>query len=206
MQIEAQTLVSKLLDQLTKIDKYGERRGAAFGLAGVVKGFGISCLKKYEIVIKLREAFADRISEKHREGALLAFECLCENLGILFEPYVIQMLPLLLVSFSDRVIAVREAAERAAHAMMSQLSPQGVKLVLPSLLKSIEHEDCQTKQGSLQLLGYMADHAPQQLYEYLADHVPEELSQYLLRIVPKLTEFHLYIKDNLILLLLTFDW
>lgn len=43
-----------------KSDKYGERRGAAFGLAGVVKGFGISCLKKHGIAATLREGLADR--------------------------------------------------------------------------------------------------------------------------------------------------
>ncbi|KAK4366473.1 hypothetical protein RND71_014353 [Anisodus tanguticus] len=60
-QEDAPSLVSRLLDQLMKSDKYGERRGAAFGLAGVVKGFGISCLKKYGIVAALHEGFADRL-------------------------------------------------------------------------------------------------------------------------------------------------
>ncbi|XAR48876.1 hypothetical protein NMG60_11031843 [Bertholletia excelsa] len=175
-QEDGPTLVSRLLDQLMKSDKYGERRGAAFGLAGVVKGFGISCLKKYGIVAALQSGLLDRNSAKCREGALLAFECLCENLGRLFEPYVIQMLPLLLVSFSDQVVAVREAAECAARAMMSQLTAQGVKLVLPSLLKGLEDKAWRTKQSSVQLLGSMAYCAPQQL------------SQCLPKIVPKLTE------------------
>ncbi|KAJ8770180.1 hypothetical protein K2173_011515 [Erythroxylum novogranatense] len=173
---EAPVLVSRLLDQLVKSDKYGERRGAAFGLSGVVEGFGISCLKKYGVISALREGLLDRNSAKCREGALLAFECLCEKLGKLFEPYVIQMLPLLLVSFSDQVVAVREAAECAARAMMSQLSAQGVKLVLPSLLKGLEDKAWRTKQSSVQLLGAMAYCAPQQL------------SQCLPKIVPKLTE------------------
>lgn len=175
-QEDAMALVSRLLDQLMKSDKYGERRGAAFGLAGVVRGFGLSCLKNYGIVAALRDGLADRNSAKRREGALLAFECLCEKLGRLFEPYVIQMLPMLLVSFSDQVVAVREAAECAARAMMSQLSAQGVKLVLPSLLKGLEDKAWRTKQSSVQLLGAMAYCAPQQL------------SQCLPKIVPKLTE------------------
>jgi len=117
-----------------------------------------------------------RNSAKAREGALFGFECLCDKLGRLFEPYVIQILPLLLVCFSDPVIAVREAAECSARPMMSHLIGQGVKLVLPSLLQGLEDKAWRTKQGSVQLLGAMAYCAPQQL------------SQCLPKIVPKLTE------------------
>ncbi|KAL9233413.1 hypothetical protein vseg_008420 [Gypsophila vaccaria] len=175
-QEDGQVLVSRLLSQMMKSDKYGERRGAAFGLAGAVKGFGICSLKKFGIATALREGLVDRASAKCREGALLGFECLCEKLGKLFEPYVIQMLPLLLVSFSDQVTAVREAAECAARAMMANLTAQGVKLILPSLLRGLEDKAWRTKQSSVQLLGAMAYCAPQQL------------SQCLPRIVPKLTE------------------
>ncbi|KAK9083066.1 hypothetical protein Scep_029537 [Stephania cephalantha] len=226
---EAQALVSRLLNQLMHSDKYGERRGAAFGLAGVVKGFGISCLKKNGIVVALQQGLEDsaavtevvdlcdeaavvlndlcdesmrssRIlpfitkhfyalnSAKAREGALLAFECLCENLGRVFEPYVDELqscyccFSCLKNAYSSdplyfrSVVAVREAAECAARAMMSQLSGPGVKLVLPSLLKGLEDKAWRTKQSSVQLLGAMAYCAPQQL------------SQCLPLIVPKLTE------------------
>ncbi|KAJ6858571.1 protein ILITYHIA-like [Populus alba x Populus x berolinensis] len=174
---DAPALVSRLLDQLMNSDKYGERRGAAFGLAGVVKGYGISCSKKYGITAAIRESLADRSSVKHREGAQLAFECFCETLGKLFEPFVCDSnVAVLLVSFSDQVVAVREAAECAARSMMSQLSAQGVKLVLPSILKGLEDKAWRTKQSSVQLLGALAYCAPQQL------------SQCLPTIVPKLTE------------------
>jgi len=60
-QDDAAALVNRLMDQMMKSEKYGERRGAAFGLAGLVKGFGISCLKKYRIVITLQESLAERL-------------------------------------------------------------------------------------------------------------------------------------------------
>ena len=59
--LEAAAGAGKLVDQMMKSEKYGERRGAAFGLAGLVKGFGISCLKKYRIVITLQESLAERL-------------------------------------------------------------------------------------------------------------------------------------------------
>ncbi|KAG7588786.1 HEAT type 2 [Arabidopsis suecica] len=59
-QEEAPALFLMLLDKLMKSDNYGERRGTAFGLAGVVMGFGISSLKKYGLIVTLQEALIDR--------------------------------------------------------------------------------------------------------------------------------------------------
>lgn len=48
-QDEGLALVTRLLDQMMKSERYGERRRAAFGLSGVVKGFGISFLKSIRL-------------------------------------------------------------------------------------------------------------------------------------------------------------
>jgi hypothetical protein len=80
---------------------YGLRRGAAYGVSGVVKGLGIASLKGFGVLEALKSMVEDKKDAQGREGALQAFECLCEKLGRLFEPYVIHILPLLLQCFGD---------------------------------------------------------------------------------------------------------
>ncbi|KAJ3090385.1 translational activator of GCN4 [Quaeritorhiza haematococci] len=165
-------LVNRLLDELFNAPKYGERRGAAYGLAGTAKGRGISSLKDFNIMTKLKEAIEDKKNPQKRQGALFAFEMLSFALGRLFEPYVIQILPLLLVCFGDSSKDVREATEDACRVIMSKLSGHCVKLVLPSLMKGLEDDKWRTKTGSIEVLGSMAFLAPKQLSMSLPQVVP----------------------------------
>ena len=164
--------VAALLETCLTGETYGDRRGAAYGLSGCVKGLGLSSLKSFGIMEALKGGVENKKDTNAREGALLAFECLSSKLGRLFEPYVIQILPMLLSSLGDGKVEVREAADTASRVIMSQLTAQGVKLVLPSLLGGAEEKQWRAKQGSIQLLGSMAYCAPKQLGSCLPQIVP----------------------------------
>ena len=110
-------LVQHFLTLLTTGEKYGLRRGAAFGIAGLVKGLGISALKRQGIMDALKAAVDTKSDVHAKEGGLMAVECLCSTLGRLFEPYIISVLPLLLAAFGDAKSEVRSCV-LAAHLLL----------------------------------------------------------------------------------------
>ncbi|EEB91651.1 hypothetical protein MPER_09959, partial [Moniliophthora perniciosa FA553] len=181
-------LVDSLFDDLLNSPKYGTRRGAAYGLAGVLKGTGIAGMKEFNVISRLRAATEDKKRYEPRQGVLFAFETMSTTLGRLFEPYIVYVLPLLLSSFGDATPDVREATQDAARVIMSHLSGYGVKLILPTLLSGLDEKQWRSKKGSIELLGMMAYCSPRQLSVSLPIVIP--------RLTGVLTDSHAQVRSS----------
>jgi HEAT repeat protein len=178
LQDSAEKLLRSCLDMCLTGEDYGDRRGGAYGIAGIIKGLKHTSLRKYPFLMEeLEKASANKNSEIARQGASLAFECLSLMLGRHFEPWVIKILQQILNGFGDSSANVRESTTDAAKAIMSQLSGNGVNVVLPVLLRSLDSNDKSSKwrmkTGAIELLGTMAFCQPEQLGQLLPTIVPK---------------------------------
>ncbi|KAF9886136.1 hypothetical protein FE257_011961 [Aspergillus nanangensis] len=164
--------VQEMMDQLLQSKKYATQRGAAYGLAGIVKGKGISTLREFRIMAHLQDATENKKEPHQRQGALLAYELLATILGRTFEPYVVRIVPQLLALFGDVNADVRDACLDAAKACFANLSSYGVKRILPTLLDGLDDTQWRSQKGACDLLGAMAYLDPQQLAASLPDIIP----------------------------------
>lgn len=164
--------VQSVLDELLQGKSYAARRGAAYGLAGIVSGKGVSILRENRILSMLKAAVDNKKDQNYRQGAFFAYELLSLILGRLFEPYVLQIVPQLLIGFGDATANVREACLDASKTCFSSLSSYGVKIILPTLLEGLDEQQWRSKKGACDLLGAMAYLDPQQLALSLPDIIP----------------------------------
>ncbi|GME36190.1 Translational activator Gcn1 [Neofusicoccum parvum] len=161
-----------VMDELLQSKKYAARRGAAYGLAGIVRGKGLVLLSEKRILSTLKGAAENKKDQNARQGAFLAYELLALVLGRIFEPYVIQVVPVLLAGFGDTSADVREACLDAAKTCFANLSSYGVKQVLPTLLEGLDEQQWRSKKGACDSLGAMAYLDPQQLAISLPEIIP----------------------------------
>lgn len=78
-----------------------------------------------------------------------------------------------MIFLGDGNVHVRQAAEEASKAAMSQMSGPAVKIVLPALLKGVEEDAWRAKSAAIEMLGDMAFCAPKQLSSCLPTVVPK---------------------------------
>ncbi|GJN92071.1 hypothetical protein Rhopal_005099-T1 [Rhodotorula paludigena] len=181
-------LADQLLNDLFNAAKYADRRGAAYGLAGVVKGRGLSSIQEFGVMGRLQDNAEDKKTMQARQGAVFGYEILSTVLGRLFEPYIQEILPTLLACFGDSSTDVRDATSDAARAIMSKLSGHAVKLILPTLLEGLDDKQWRAKKGAIELMGAMAFLAPRQLSASLPTILP--------RLTEVLTDTHKQVRES----------
>lgn len=167
---ESTAMLKELNKALYDGTDYGQRKGAAYGIAGIVRALGLQAIKQQTGYMK--KAIQDSKINK-RIGGLIGVEVFTVMLGRLFEPYITQLLPSLLVCYADATITVREVTEDTSRTLMRYMSATGVRLTLPVLLKAIDQDAWRTKVGSVQLLASMGNCAPRQLSICLPTIVPK---------------------------------
>ncbi|CEF63781.1 Translational activator GCN1 [Strongyloides ratti] len=170
---DGKVLLKSMLTSAAKFSTYGERRGAAYGVAGIVKGLGIKSMKEQQVDLFLKNGFKNKKDPQMKEACCLLMEMLGYALGQAFEPYIHELLPELLTAYGDTNENVRYAAEDACNCIMSKISNFGVKLILPVVLEVIDKDAWRTKVVCVKLLGNMAITAPKQLSVCLASVVPK---------------------------------
>lgn len=163
-------LMGKLLDPAVPT---ALRKGAAWGIAGLVKGYGISALLDFDIIRNTIEASEDKKEAKRRESVAFLYEYLSISLKRFFEPYVIEILPNILKNLGDSVPEVRNATAEATKAIMSNTTSFGVSKLIPVAISNLDEISWRTKRGSVELLGNMAYLDPAQLSASLSTIVPQ---------------------------------
>ena len=154
---------------------YPHQRGGAWGLAGIIKGLNpISLHRNPFIVERIQAAFTNKQDIDARVGASLAIECFSATLSSGFEPWLLYFLPNIINGLGDGQVDVREVTLEAARVVMSQLSGNGVRLVLPSLLQSLDDNSgkWKAKVGAIELVGAMGHLQAAQLGQCLPQIVP----------------------------------
>lgn len=143
-------LLPWLIESLSKDGSAVERAGAAQGLAEVLSALGDA--KVEEQLPTLLEGCSSELPSA-REGYAMMWVHLPTVLGKRFEPFLSEVLPVLLAGLSDDASPVRDTCMRGALAMIQIYLEAAAALLLPPLQRGISDENYRIRQASAELLG-----------------------------------------------------
>ena len=154
-----------------------DKRGSAFGLAAILKGLGIDSFVKFGVLEKFDDVINNKKSTMLERGSvLLALEGLSSVLKATLEPYLPELVPFILDSYSDSQLMLQ--AQTTIKTLIAGLSARGVRNVLPLLTNGLEDSKWKTKIGAIEALGKIAFCAPRQLSISLPEVVPQVIKAF----------------------------
>lgn len=165
--------LDQLTEKLLSESSLAVRRGAAYGIAGLVRGGGIASIGQTDLIRTLIDAMENKRSSSARQSAQFVIETLSMALQRHFEPYALQLMPLVLSSLGDPVFEVREATNDASRQVMKHTTAYGVSKLIPMAIENLNLTAWRSKRGAVELLGNMAYLSPHELSTNLSLIVPE---------------------------------
>ncbi|KAF9972278.1 translational elongation factor EF-1 alpha [Actinomortierella ambigua] len=162
-----------LVGALSKVENTEQRQAAADELAGFLKATGlVQSVEGLKVIDALLALLENKKAPAAREGALLALGSIAVAFGQAAEPFLIPQMPKVLEMYSDKIVAVRQAADVASKAIMALPTRYAVSVLLPNLFHAIINSKWQSKIGALDILAGLAQTAPLQVSQCLSDIVP----------------------------------
>ena len=128
-----------------------ERAGAAQGLAEVLFALGEAKLRA--MLPDLCDGCRHAAEPTAREGYAMLWVHLPAVYAAKFEPFLPDVLPLILLGLADDAEPVRDASMRAAQAVIAAFREVSAGLLLPELQRGLGHENYRIRQSSAELLG-----------------------------------------------------
>lgn len=153
--------VEKCLKQCIHSGSYIKKKAHAWGLVGVIKGLGLTSLRRYNVMTILRKSAQEKQVE--RSGVMVLLEVLCSEMAALFEPYALSMATELLEAVADADTNVSECADDAAKVLMAKLSGVGLRQLIPRLVEGLASDSAKKRVPPLNFIGYVAFCSPKQL-------------------------------------------
>nr|CCC94358.1 conserved hypothetical protein [Trypanosoma congolense IL3000] len=153
--------VEKCLKQIFHSGSYVKKKAHAYGLAGVLKGLGLTSFRRYNILETLQRAMHEKQAE--RSGAMILLEVFSEVIGAKFEPYALAMSAGLLEGVADRDQKVSDCADDASRVMVKSLTSVGLRQLIPRLIDGLSADQTKMRIPPLNFIGYVAFCSPKQL-------------------------------------------
>ncbi|KAF2198105.1 ARM repeat-containing protein [Delitschia confertaspora ATCC 74209] len=171
----SQKILEELFSKLTVSKAQDEINAASQELATFINGDIEEADAPTKIVDLLKKQLANKKDAVARERALDAIRAIAQHsiVSPAVEPYLVALLPNTLAAVSDKITAVKTAAQTASEAIVEAANANAVKAIIPSIINSLRTtQKWPEKMTDLKCLELLVKSAPAQLAFRVPDLIP----------------------------------
>ncbi|KAI9710651.1 MAG: translational elongation factor EF-1 alpha [Chrysothrix sp. TS-e1954] len=168
-------VIEELLSKLSVSKSQDEINASSNDLATFINGDIEEEMAPTNAVKLLKTQLANKKDALARERALDAIRAIASHSAVspAVEPYLISLLPQVFTAVSDKMVPVKDAAQRAVSAIVKCSNANAVKAVLPHIIASLRSaQRFPEKLTGLQAIETLCASAPAQLSLRVPDLIP----------------------------------